>query len=235
MKTRNLTSPALTLLFTALLASLPAAAQVSPGAGKPNAEAKTAPAAQAAAKFSDEGKSALRDIEAARLAIFSGDPKLAIEMITKAKTGVAKAELEAPSFMIKPSAMGVGGAPTAKPETTKAEMVPVDGQLVLADDFVATPEKQTHIANANEHFKNGKHEEALKELRLADVEVMYDRLWLPLASTYKRLDQASKLMDEHKYYEANLALKGIGDSLTIETIVLTGAPKKAEAAKKTNE
>ena len=33
-------------------------------------------------------------------------------------------------------------------------------------------------------------------------------------------------MDEHRYYEANLALNDVGDNLTIETDSMTETPKK---------
>lgn len=114
----------------------------------------------------------------------------------------------------------------ATSETEKAQMVPVDGQVVLADDFVATPEKQARINKANEHFKNGKKKEALEELRLGEIEVNYSRVWMPLASASKHIEQATKLMNDHKYYEANLALKAISDSLIVDSVNLTELPKK---------
>jgi hypothetical protein len=104
-------------------------------------------------------------------------------------------------------------------------MVPVDGELVLAEDFVPTPEKRARIDKANEHFRNGKAKEALEELRLGDIGVLYSRAWMPLASASKRLEQATKLMDDHKYYEANLALKAIGDSITTDSVILNESIK----------
>ena len=29
---------------------------------------------------------------------------------------------------------------------------------------------------------------------------MYNRVWMPLASTYKHIEQAAKLMDDHERY-----------------------------------
>ena len=49
---------------------------------------------------------------------------------------------------------------------------------------------------------------------------------MPLASTAKHLDQAIKLMNDHKYYEANLALKAVSDSITTDSVTLTEVPKK---------
>lgn len=70
------------------------------------------------------------------------------------------------------------------------QRVSVDGQITLADDFVMTPEKQAHVAKANEHLKNGDQTKALEELRLGEIDVNYTRIWMPLASTEKHLDQA---------------------------------------------
>ena len=225
MKASYLNAPVLAFALATSLLGLPVLAQTAAAPATPGAEAKAEPGTEAILKFSQDGNTAIHDIEAARLAIFGGEPKTALSMITKAKAAVAKGEREAPSFAGKSAEGGTANA-------GKMEMIPVDGQLVLADDFVPTPEKLAHIAKANEHFKNGKRKEALEELHLGEVEVIYNRLWMPLAPAYRRLDQAIKLMDEHKYYEANLALKAIGDSLTLESISLTETPKKAEAPKK---
>jgi hypothetical protein len=151
---------------------------------------------------------------------------MAMEMIAKAKASVSKAELEAPTFTVKPTDSVQGKAPDSKSQTEKAEMVPVDGQVMLAEDFVATPEKQAHVNKANEHFKSGRNKEALEELRLGEIEIHYNRVLMPLASTYKHIEQATKLMDENKYYEANLALKAIGDSFTTDSVSLIDFPKK---------
>ena len=56
---------------------------------------------------------------------------------------------------------------------------------------------------------------------------MYNRVWMPLVSTKTHLADATKLMDDHKYYEANLALKAVGDSLQMDTVDLAGTPVKA--------
>ena len=106
------------------------------------------------------------------------------------------------------------------------KMVPVDGRIALAEDYVPTPEKQAHIAKANEQLKKGATKEAIDELRLGQIDVIYNRVWMPLASSKTHLDDASKLMGEQKYYEANLALKAIGDSLRTDSVDLVGAPVK---------
>jgi hypothetical protein len=230
MKCRHLATPALASAFALALLAQPGFAETAANPPKPEtavaAPAKPSAEAKDLMRFSSDGHNAAREIMAARVAIFNGDPKLAMEMIAQAKASVSKAELEAPTFTLKTTESVQGKAPDSKSQTEKAEMVPVDGQVVLADDFVATPEKQAHVSKANEHFKNGRKKEALEELRLGEIEVHYDRVFMPLASTYKHIEQATKLMDDHKYYEANLALKAIGDSFTVDSVILIDSPKK---------
>jgi hypothetical protein len=223
----HLVVSALALAFASSLLAFPTLAQNTQDASKPAATA-AAPAkqdAQAVMRFSQDGNNAIREINGARVAIFDGNPKLASDLLTKAKASVAKAAQEAPTFKVKITTSVAGKDLGTSSETDKAALVPVDGQLVLADDFVSTPEKQARIKKANEHFRNGKNKEALEELRLGEIEVMYNRVWMPLASTTKHIGQAMKLMDDHKYYEANLALKAIGDSLSVDSVKLTDVPK----------
>jgi hypothetical protein len=225
MKSNYSNLRAVSFIVVSALAAAPALAQSNPPAGKAapesKAEAKSEAETQEILKFSQDGNAALRDIEAARLAIFYGKPKLAIEQAEKAKIKIEKGQEEAAKFLSNAKASGSRAG--------KPEMIPVDGQLMVMDDFVPTDEKKAHLASANEHLKKGEHEAALKELNLSDIKIIYNRLWMPIMPALKRLDQALKLMDEHKYYEANLALKAIGDSLTIETESMTETPEKTSS------
>ncbi len=54
---------------------------------------------------------------------------------------------------------------------------------------------------------------------------MYTRAWMPLAAAAKHLDQAVKFMDAQKYYEANLSLKAIGDSIAVDSVAINEAVK----------
>jgi hypothetical protein len=181
---------------------------------KPPATASTPAAGQnvkALRQFSEAGHSAMMNIGDARLAIFNGDPKVAVKLMESAKTELTQAAKDAPS-------------------TAKVRSVPVDGQLALADDFVMTPEKKLHVDKANESFKKGDHATGLEELRLGAIDVNYTRWWLPIAPTETHLDQAIKLANESKYYEANLALKAIEDSVTIDSISFSDLPMSTKRA-----
>lgn len=231
MRKTYLRAQSLVLVLSASLFGLPAMAQTSGGATQSD-NGKSEPLS--VLKYSKEGHIALRDIEAARLAIFSSHLKTAADLIDQAKADLAKAAQDT-GAADRPTGSNSASSANASSGSAPKQlaMVPVDGQLTVADDFVATPEKQQHIDNANKSLKSGNHEEALKELRLGEIAVVYNRLWMPVARAERHLDQATDLMNEQKYYEANLALKAIGDSLTVESIALTDTPKKTESSKTT--
>ena len=71
-------------------------------------------------------------------------------------------------------------------------------------------------------------------LRAADVQVSATRMLMPLAATVKHVDSALSLLKEHKYYEANLALKAAEDGLITDTVLLT-EPTKTTPEKKKEE
>ena len=66
----------------------------------------------------------------------------------------------------------------------------------------------------------------MEKLRLGEVEAMYDRIWMPLASASGHIEQAIKLMNHQNITESNLALKAIDDSLTVNSVSVTDLPKK---------
>jgi len=211
---------ALALMMTSALAH-PALAGTT-AATKPPPTSLATPIGGEKAKdigeFSQAGHSAMMNIGDARLAIFDGDPKVAMKLMESAKRLLARADKDAPSM----------GNPPANGTITS---VPVDGQLALSDDFVMSPEKKAHIDKANESFKKGDHATGLEELRLGAIDVNYTRWWLPIAPTEAHLDQAIKLAGENKYYEANLALKAIEDSVTMDSISFSDLPATPKSAK----
>lgn len=184
-------------------------------------------------KLSQDGLSAIRSIRAARIALFNGKTESAPELLKHAKASLEASEKEAPSFAIKVNETIGGKNVESETENGKIDLIPIDATLAVADDYVPTNEKKAHIAKANEHFKRGQHKEAMEELRLAEVDVSYTRTLMPIKATTKRVDQALKLLGEHKYYEANLALKAAEDGLKVETVnLLEPTVKHANTAAK---
>ncbi len=233
IQANRLTVPTLVLGIASSLFAAQSLAQTAPTAAKPMAGAaaksdtKADAQAQEIIKFSQDGNAAMREVRGARFAIFNGDPKTSMQLMENAKASVAAAEKDAPSFGTR-TTMSVQGKVVGTPAVKgqKAQEIPFDGQLMLGENFVMTPEKQAHIDKANEHFKNGRNKEALEELRLGEIDVSYTRLWMPIAATNKDLDQAIKLSRDHKYYEANLALKAIEDGVVVDSVSLADTAKK---------
>ena len=233
MKNVTFQISALALMISSLL-SYSALAQTTEDTKSPHMTGATSTGGDAKdmRQFSQAGHSAMMNIGDARLAIFNGDPKSAVKLMESAKTFLAQADKDAPST--GDAASDANAKPGATNTTgPKMRSLPVDGQLVLADDFVMTPEKKVHVDKANESFKKGDHATGLAELRLGAIDVNYTRWWLPIAPTETHLEKAIKLASESKYYEANLALKAIEDSVTMDSISfgdLPTTPKSAKAA-----
>ena len=191
-------------------------------------EASKSGAANPNLKLSQDGYTVMRSIRAARVAIFNGDTDLAKKFVSDAQEALTKVKSD--DSIVKKT--------DKTDEAIAANWVPIDGQLVVADNFVATPEKAAHIAKGNQKIKEGKANEAIEELKLANVDVGFTRILMPLGETEAHLNLAAKQIKGEDYYEANLALKAAEDGLNVETAMLVEAPKtqktsQADTAKTT--
>ena len=181
-------------------------------------------------KVSHDGYGAIRAIHVARLAIFNGDTKDATEMLATAQKDLDAATKDAGTFAADTKAAGHDKKGHHKSTGDKTDLIPIDGEIAIADTFVPSADKTKHIEKANEHLKSGSSKEALEELRLGEVDVVFSRVMLPLETTKKRVADAEKLANEHKYYEANLALKAAEDGLIVDAVDLLGTPVPAGKA-----
>jgi hypothetical protein len=157
-------------------------------------------------------------VRGARIAIFNGDPAAAKTMVDDAAKLVGQAEKTAKDYVGRSNQ---SGASEANPE----EWIPVDGSITLGEDFTMTDKKKESIAKANELLKQGKASEAVAKLKETDIDVSYTRVMLPLSVASQRLAKAQSLLNDGKYYEANLALKGVEESAVVDTVALIDVPK----------
>lgn len=260
MNTRKFTAPvaALALLAGTSAYALQAYAADEAKPANPVAQA-TKPAAGAEdsqyMKISDEAYTAMRDVRAARLAIFNGDTEFAKKLVAEAKAKMDAADKDAvalgkrpmasPDAMSKGSASGSdanasasasGSAASGTQKTASSDnhvatrYIPIDAQLMVSEDFVNTPEKAQHVAKANEHLKSGNPQAAKDELKLADVEVTTVWALAPADATMKAVDKANDLIGQQKWYEANLALKSAEDGIVVEALGIEGVPAPAGQA-----
>lgn len=205
----TLTAAAALAAMTFGLASGARADTLSAPLGKPGvillAEAETDAAERQMMHLSEDGMNALRDVYGARVAIFEGQPKEAEKLLGHAKSALRAAAKMADKLSIKPK-KGESGV-----------QLPIDARITLADDFILTPEKAEKIAKANEHIKKGEDKQAVEVLRDAGIYLNLTVAFLPEESTASAIEKAVKLIDDNKYYEANLVLKGIEDSVTVDS------------------
>lgn len=196
-------------------------------------------AEQALEKVSKEGRTAMQELRLARVAIFNGQLKQAKEMLDQSKKLLSTVEKQVPELVVtvKTEEKVDGKTVNNEKAAVSSDLVPIDAGLVVAEDFVATPEKSEKIKKANEHLKNKETSKAIGVLREADIGLSVSRVLMPVKDTIKHVDKATELFGEHKYYEANLALKAAEDGLIIDSVLLyepVAAPKKEPepAAKK---
>lgn len=210
-------------------------------------------------RLSMDGIAAYRDVHLARLAIFDAKPDQARMFVSHAQSALDKAKTDETAFTkaeadLKPPAgmgtaatmAGTDGAKTGdsgkdmtKDSTAKTsasgepvKWLPVDAQLVLADDFVVrNKDQQKSVDEANQHLKAGDRKGAMERLKLAGVDVDFTMAVVPLDKTTQEVNHAAQLIQDGKYYEANATLKTVEDGVRFDVVDTTAVPGKAAAAK----
>lgn len=206
-------------------------------------------------KLSKDGAQAFRDMHLARIAIFDADPSQAKSLIAKAQSALTKAKTDDAVFLKAESELktpaDLAAAKAAKADKTadakasdaktadaktadatpvskdKVAWVPVDAQMTLGEDFIATPEKASAVTEANKSLAKGDQKGAIEKLRLAHVDVNFVMAVLPLDKTTTDVSQAATLINQGKYYEANAVLKTAEDGMRFDVIDAIGMPQKA--------
>lgn len=193
------------------------AGTTAPAAAKPAdpvAQTLSKSEEKALIKTVDEAYSALREIRAARLAIFDGQPEEAMKMATAAQKDLKTADGYRPSHaMTTNKALQDGDA-----------YLPFDSNLVLAEGFVPTPEKERHLKEANGKLSKGDSKGAAETLKLANIDVTVNVAMIPAVNSLKNVNDALELLKSKNYYEANLALKAVEDSVVIDGYALNSIP-----------
>lgn len=165
---------------------------------------------------------AMREIRAARLAIFDGSGPAAVSFVNDATKNIEAAK-----------AADEKNKPAADSARIAAGFIPFDTSMMIAEDYKATPQKALKVQEANQHLAKGDHKTALEKLRLANINVMTTAALLPVGPTMEHLADAANLLQQGKYYGANVALKAIEDSVIVQTYDDNGLPVNGPAQAKT--
>lgn len=179
-----------------------------------NAETPATPAATQqvaeSLKISQQGLRGVQDIQLARLAIFHGQPDSAVKLVDAAAKQFADDSADWKQFV----------QANKKATLIDDHYVAINGTIGVNEDFIATPEKQAAIKKANEKFAKGDEKGAIEDLRLANIGIVQHLYLLPLKQAQKGVAEAQKLLADKHYYEANLVLKSVEDSILIDSTAI---------------
>ncbi len=180
-------------------------AAAKPAAQTAGTEAETA-ADRKLVQTVDEAFSAMGEVRAARLALFDGAPEQASKYLTDAAGNLKKAEAQMPEKAIKGK----------KAATEGDAYVPFYSSLTLDETFRPDENQKASIAKAGDHLAKGDQKAAAEVLKAASVDVTVQTAMIPARETLDNVQKAASLIGEKKYYEANLALKAVEDSVQVD-------------------
>ncbi|MEZ5714241.1 MAG: YfdX family protein [Paracoccaceae bacterium] len=168
----------------------------------------------------DEAATALAQIHAARVALFDNDIETAKSQLGEARSHFLDAEKKFNDITI---------GDTENPESAD-RYLPFDVSVALDEDFVVTPENKTALDTANQQVRNGDKDSAIETLNLARIDANLSAALLPVADVTTHLDKAQTFMDEGKYFDANVALKAVEDSILIRSYTIDAIPQQGTPA-----
>lgn len=167
-------------------------------------------------QVSSDGFEAMRNVRAARVALFNGDTEHAKAYVRQAQQALTKAATDEKA---------VGTSRSGDPN-----LISIDGQLVVGEGYIGSPDKAAHLNRGERHLKDGNTQEAIEQLKLTEEDIGYTRLLMPLKETRSHVEDADRMMQKGDYFDANLALKSAEEGLAVETVMLVEVPKQANAA-----
>jgi hypothetical protein len=189
------------------------AAEIQHKAAEKSTEQKKAD--QDLIKVSDDALMTMRNVGGARLAIFNGVPDKAQVYADAAVTRATAALKDADKYALDIKAS----------KNNDQKYLPFNAGLTVAETLKPSKEKLEHITKANMHLHKGETKQAIETLKVAGIDVALNTELLPIQSAKTRIEDAAKLIGEGKYYEANLALKAVEDSVITEVFNTDSIPK----------
>jgi hypothetical protein len=139
----------------------------------------------------------MRPFLRSRLAIFSSELKIAVGLIIRARADIVKPEQTGVLSAAKSNTASTG-TPFA---STKLEMIPVDGQLVVTDDSVRFPASPNRLL-----YNIPTHQTRLLPSKSREVDRLYDQLESSSAENPQAQRWPSLMTDSNGYDQADCAL-----------------------------
>lgn len=161
-------------------------------------------------KISGHAKAVISDVRNARFALFDGQSDAALELVKKSREVLEKAI--------------VAGA--LKTDSTGDYVIPVDRSITLAEGFKPTQELEVIINKAGLMAQQGNVEQAMLLMQQSGVDLNVQYVLLPVRTGMSNLDLAIENIKEGQFYEANMNLKTIEVSITVEDLNIEDIPKQ---------
>ncbi len=170
-------------------------------------------------RSSEEAFQALRDAQAARLAIFNGEPTVATELTAAAFKNLKAAAADGENLAVD----------TKKAKSNGDHYIPIDTSMALTEGYEPTETKAEKLKEANQHIAKSDEKKAAEVLKLANIDITLRSALLPIDASIRHATDAVKLLEEKHYYEANLALKAIEDSIVVDYFGIEAVPAQGKA------
>ncbi len=188
--------------------------------------------------LSKDGANGFHDITLTRFAIFEGRTADAKKYVDEANAAFGKAATDETVFTKAEADMKApkqdmgqpGKANTATASDSSSsdqaknpiEWLPVDGSIMIDEDYTVDQTKSAAVADANKSLKKGDRKAAMDKLKLADMSIDVTLGVVPLRPTMTSVQKAVGLIDDGKYYEASQVLKQAEDKERFDVTTVPG-------------
>lgn len=166
--------------------------------------------------ISQQGQQAFMDVVAARQDLFEAHVDQAKQQLAAAESALQTAQTDKTAYL--KSARDLRGQDgklmqVSAQDAKATSWLPIWSGMALRDDYVATPAKNQAVAQANEKIQQGDTKAAGEILKVAGVDVDYSTAVLPAQETLDLVHRANRELGHEQYWQANLTLKQVQNSL----------------------
>jgi len=166
--------------------------------------------------ISQQGQQAFMDVVAARQDLFEAHVDQAKQHLAAAESALQTAQTDKTAYL--KSARDLRGQDgklrqVSAQDAKATSWLPIWSGMALRDDYVATPAKNQAVVQANEKIQQGDTKAAGEILKVAGVDVDYSTAVLPAQETLDLVHRANQELGHEQYWQANLTLKQVQNSL----------------------
>ena len=199
------------LLGTTVLGTADMASATTIEAGNPSYAVQDSMLATA-----DEALAAITQIHKARLQLFENEINGAKAALEVARTDMMQGDKTMVDKLIRDF---------ASPNSSDTYL-PFDMSMSLTEGFTQTDENKLALEKAYGLMQTAKADEAVQVLKLAEIDVNVQAAMLPYEATLASLDGAIGNIEDGKFFDANIALKSIEDSIIVRTFGIDAIPQQ---------